>query len=255
MDFEKLENMDNFIDNYFNKRQKTIEKVSSNEYLDWLVEFIDKNGNFNDDTYLYNKEIDPNDRENTLLISYLQSVIEEKSINQLALPTEDEDGEYIYYFKLKGNFYYIFTIVGQGALTCIYKLNEEPKNDYVFLDEEIPQDVLKERELIEYIVVNKDLNISASKLGVHIGHACTIAAINEQHTNKFKLWYEEGQVQKKIILGAHTKKMEELEKEFYSVRDLGLTEVEPNTLIAISLGIKNRKEAKKYIKGLQLYKL
>ena len=83
MDIKDLENLDNFVDNYFNKREQTIEKVSSNEYLDWLVNFIEKNGNFNDDTYLYNKEIDPNDRENTLLISYLQSIVEEKYVRQL----------------------------------------------------------------------------------------------------------------------------------------------------------------------------
>ena len=53
---------------------------------------------------------------------------------------------------------------------------------------------------------------------------------------------------------AKTKKLEELEENFYSVRDLGFTEVENGTLLAVSLGIMSRKEAKPFIKGMQLWK-
>ena len=56
------------------------------------------------------------------------------------------------------------------------------------------------------------------------------------------------------MLTASQKKLEELEKDFYSVRDLGFTEVEENTLIAVSLGIMTRIEAKPFIKRMQLWK-
>ena len=118
------------------------------------------------------------------------------------------------------------------------------------------EDELKNRELIQYIIINKDYigKIDSAKFGVHIGHACTICAIEESPSDKFKKWYKNGKLQKKIVLTTSTKKLEELEKQFYSVRDLGFTEVEKGTLLAVSLGIMTREQAKPYIKRMQVWK-
>ena len=81
-----------------------------------------------------------------------------------------------------------------------------------------------------------------------------VSIIKRLWYEKFKKWYKDGQLQKKIILTAKQSKLEKLEEQFYAVRDLGFTEVENGTLLAVSLGIMTRNEAKPYIKGLQLWK-
>ena len=107
-------------------------------------------------------------------------------------------------------------------------------------------------ELIQYIVVNKDLNMSPGKVAAQVGHVCTYCAYEEGSTDKFIEWYRG--IQKKIILGAHEKVLKKLEKDFYAIHDVGCNEVEPDSLTAVSLGILPREEAKPFIKGLQLYK-
>lgn len=121
------------------------------------------------------------------------------------------------------------------------------------------------QELIQYIVVNKDLNMSPGKIAAQVGHVCTICAchysgissennwggdieINKEH---FSLWYN-GE-QKKIVLQAHQKDLEKLvAKGFFFVRDAGYTEIPANSLTAVSLGIMTREDAKPFVKRLQL---
>ena len=120
-------------------------------------------------------------------------------------------------------------------------------------------------ELVQYIIVNKDLNMSPGKIAAQVGHVCTICSIEEDKPDpndvdddgikkliKFNTWYSKGQ--KKIILEGHQNTLEKLEKDFYAIRDFGLTEIESNSLTAISLGVLTRAEAEPYIKRLQLLK-
>lgn len=250
--------MNSFLD-MINERELKIKKVSSQEYLDWLVEFTNKYNHWCDDTWLYNKnDINEVDYDNTILLSYFQSYINSIASKQNIFESLGNNGdEFSFYFKAKNNFYRIETICGQGSFTIITKLDNIDDNiDIVYLDEEMDEKLIQERELVQYIIINKDLigQIDCSKFGVHIGHACTIVAMEEGNTDKFKRWYKNGKLQKKIVLTAPLKKLEKLEKDFYSVRDLGFTEVENGTLIAVSLGVMTRKEAKPYIKRLQLWK-
>lgn len=250
--------MDNFL-NLMQERQNKIDKASSKEYLDWLINFTNKYNCWSDDTWTYKKdEIDKQDYENTILLSYFQSYINSIASKQNIFEIIGEDGdEFGFYFKINNSYYKIDTITGQGSFTTIHKLDSiDEQIDIVLLDEEVDEKILQERELVQYIIINKDLigKIDSSKFGVHIGHACTIVAIEQGNSDVFKRWYKNGKIQKKIILKAPQKKLEELEKEFFSVRDLGLTEVDSNTLIAVSLGIMSRKQAKPYIKRLQLWK-
>ncbi|MFC0903714.1 aminoacyl-tRNA hydrolase [Clostridium sp. MT-14] len=114
-----------------------------------------------------------------------------------------------------------------------------------------------ENELVQYYVVNKDLNMSIGKTSAQVAHVATIIAIEEGTSikpeiyTKFDEWYADNQT--KIILGAHQKDLEKLVSEgFYYIRDNGKTEIEPNSLTVVGLGVMTRKEAKLYIKRFQL---
>lgn len=65
------------------------------------------------------------------------------------------------------------------------------------------------------------------------------------------------EVQKKIILKCPQSKLEELEKEqkYIVIRDKGLTQLEPNTLTCICIGIFDRDtdEVPEWVKELKLY--
>lgn len=122
-------------------------------------------------------------------------------------------------------------------------------------------------ELIEYIVVNKDLKMSPGKIAAQVGHVCTICAhhyitnLNKDWNNKFLAWFEKDQ--KKIVLEGHQKDLEKLislneDRDFsnkvFFIKDNGLTEIPAGSLTAVSLGIMTREEAKPYTKRLQLLK-
>jgi peptidyl-tRNA hydrolase len=112
-------------------------------------------------------------------------------------------------------------------------------------------------ELVQYFIVNKDLNMSIGKIAAQCSHVATIVAIKqydsveEDISKQFKKWYYDNQ--KKVVLQAHQKDLEKLvEKGFYYIRDNGLTEIQPNSLTCVSLGVMTRTEAKPYVKRLQL---
>lgn len=111
-----------------------------------------------------------------------------------------------------------------------------------------------DNELIEYLIVNKDLNMSTGKISAQVAHVATIIAIKESKKPEFKEWFNSG-IQKKIILQAHEKDLLKLiEKGFYYIKDLGLTEIQKNSLTCVGLGVMRRRKAKEYIKRLQLLK-
>jgi len=118
---------------------------------------------------------------------------------------------------------------------------------------------IDENELVQYYIVNKDLNMSIGKACSQVAHVATIIAIEEgtsiepERYDKFDEWYDDDQ--KKIILGGHQKDLEKLvDQGFYYIEDNGLTEIKPHSLTCVGLGVLTRKEAKSYIKRLQLYK-
>ena len=105
-----------------------------------------------------------------------------------------------------------------------------------------------------YILVNKDIEISKGKLGGQIGHAC--GCYTYHNRGELLDEYMTGSI-KKIVLHAPQKLLEELEDEGYlSIRDNGLTELEPNTLTCVNYGIVDYAEISKHkiLKRLQLVK-
>ena len=115
-----------------------------------------------------------------------------------------------------------------------------------------------EDSLVQYYIVNQDLNMSKGKISAQVAHVATIIAFenlyNCKNANKhvkFMEWYKNDQ--KKIILRGKQKDLEKLiEQGFYFIRDNGLTEIANGSLTCVSLGVMKRSEAQKYVKRLQL---
>jgi len=127
----------------------------------------------------------------------------------------------------------------------------------------IMERVVSTDELVQYYIVNKGLNMSAGKIAAQVAHVAVIIAddissINynygDSHQevkryNDWLLYYN----QKKIILGGHQKDLEKLVSQgFHYIKDNGLTEILPNSLTCVGLGVMNKSDAQQYIKRLQL---
>ena len=121
-----------------------------------------------------------------------------------------------------------------------------------------------DNELVMYFIVNKDLEMSKGKVAAQVAHSLVeyfnyvlyslhnkLRHIdNGEEVDKYDNWLKQNE--KKIILKAKQSVLEKLEKEYFSVRDLGLTEIPENSLGCICLGVMTRKEAEPMVKRLQL---
>lgn len=124
---------------------------------------------------------------------------------------------------------------------------------------------------VMYIVVNKDLNMSPGKIGAHTAHAVDAyyqSLIEEGLANEYSYggcdWTKQFETPinfKKngdtiCVLQASQKEMLKFEEQGYiAIRDFGRTEVEPNSLTAINLGIYDKDQSvPKFIQRLRLLK-
>jgi len=108
-------------------------------------------------------------------------------------------------------------------------------------------------ELVEYFVVNSELNMSCGKIAAQVGHVATMIAIgkNNKRWDLFWQWYESDQ--KKIILRGKQKDLEKLIGQgFYFIRDNGLTEIPYGSLTVVGLPPMLKSDAQKFVKRLQL---
>lgn len=109
-------------------------------------------------------------------------------------------------------------------------------------------------DLRMYILVNEDVKINKGKLAGQVGHA--VAVYFYQNNEKEIIEEYMGNYQKKIILYCPQQKLEKLEKEgSISIRDKGWTDLEPDTLTCINLGILDFKDIPSeynFIKNLKL---
>jgi PTH2 family peptidyl-tRNA hydrolase len=99
--------------------------------------------------------------------------------------------------------------------------------------------IITDKDLRMYILVNEDIKINKGKLAGQVGHAVA-TYIYKYSTPFFKIVFEEymNNHQKKIILYCPQNKLEELEQQGYiTIRDKGWTDLEPNTLTCVNLGI------------------
>ena len=115
-----------------------------------------------------------------------------------------------------------------------------------------------------YILVNKDIEISKWKLPSQVGHAIlrytTSTKGKEDILLKEYLNLDDND-RKIVTLACPESRMKKLEEEGYPAqRDLGLTELVPDTLTAICYGIVDKSESlddvkfPKWLKRLRLYK-
>ena len=103
-------------------------------------------------------------------------------------------------------------------------------------------------ELAMYILVNQDIKISKGKLAGQVGHAVCSYVYQKGVSEAYM------KAQKKIILKCSQDKLEALENEGYiTIRDLGLTHLEPNTLTCVNYGIHRKEDVPTWIKELKLY--
>lgn len=139
-----------------------------------------------------------------------------------------------------------------------------------------------EKDFRMYVLVNEDIKIGKGKLAGQVGHAVmsflyrgiiselkiaiknldfskidllnsSLAKLEEVNSSLEKL-DEYMKIQKKILLKCSESKLEELEKEGYiTIRDKGLTQLEPNTLTCVNLGIMDKKDVPDWVNELRLY--
>lgn len=116
-----------------------------------------------------------------------------------------------------------------------------------------------------YILVNEDIKIGKGKLAGQVGHAVCVY----MYRGIQQMFFEEDSkeqmsimshmdeymlCQKKIILRCPQSKLEELEKIGYiTIRDKGLTQLEPNTLTCINVGILDKEQVPDWIQEMKLY--
>ena len=110
-----------------------------------------------------------------------------------------------------------------------------------------------------YILVNEDVKINKGKLAGQVGHAVAVYFYYNYDGGENSdsiIEHYMSHHQKKIILYYPQDKLEELEKGGYiTIRDKGWTDLEPNTLTCVNLGIidfNNIPDKYKFIKELKL---
>lgn len=114
---------------------------------------------------------------------------------------------------------------------------------------------------VMYIAINQDLNMSQGKIGAHTAHASFdyLLEMRDKLDDEYGTFCDfihdfkyYGDII--IVLKAHEKDLLKWEKEGYvSVRDRGLTEIEPDSITAINLGIYDKDEGiPKWIQRLRL---
>lgn len=120
-------------------------------------------------------------------------------------------------------------------------------------------------ELIMYVIVNNDLNMSGGKIAGQVGHAITnyIKEINDykiyniDEYDRYLRWSSDIRTKKIIVLKANQNELEKIEKMniYYPTRDLGYTEVPCGSLTAICLGVNTKENFIKNIPKVKRFRL
>jgi peptidyl-tRNA hydrolase len=115
-------------------------------------------------------------------------------------------------------------------------------------------------EAVQYYLVNQDLKMGKGKVAAQVAHAATINCFrimefrNRYHRKNYKLfleWYHS--IMKKIILKAPQELMEKYEALGYiAIRDKGYTQIAPDSLTVVCLGVMRRKDVPQEIQNLSL---
>lgn len=119
---------------HFRELEERISKVSSDEYIDWLYDYLSINKSVDDESALYKYE--GIDKEYGSLVSYFFGYVKELAKKQRVMIANDEECEFYneeVVVKIKDKYFNIFQMHGQGASTFIYLLDNEPEYAFVKL--------------------------------------------------------------------------------------------------------------------------
>ena len=111
-------------------------------------------------------------------------------------------------------------------------------------------------ELVQYFIINSELNMSSGKISAQVGHVATIITHDIIVFKKdiyltWLKWFQNDQ--KKIILRGKEKDLKKLiDVGFYYIRDNGLTEIPSGSLTVCGLPPMLKSEAQRFVKRLQL---
>lgn len=104
-----------------------------------------------------------------------------------------------------------------------------------------------------YILVNDEVKIGKGKLAGQVGHAVAVYFYKNLEGNAEVIHEYMNTAQKKIILKCSQSKLEELEREGHiTIRDKGWTQLEPNTLTCVNIGILDVNDVPAFAKDLKL---
>jgi PTH2 family peptidyl-tRNA hydrolase len=115
-------------------------------------------------------------------------------------------------------------------------------------------------ELVQYFIVNSELNMSSGKIATQVAHVASditydivsmIYTVGSDITEKWVTWNNHDQP--KIILRAKEKEMEKLiEQGWYFIRDIGRTEIPSNSLTCIGYYPEHKSIMRPIVKRFQL---
>lgn len=125
-----------------------------------------------------------------------------------------------------------------------------------------------EDEIVQYFVVNSELNMSVGKIAAQVAHVATNITLDigqswdfecddpkydehEKYVDSFKEWHENNQP--KIILRAKEKDLLKLiNLGWYYIRDNGRTEIPENSLTVVGCAPNYKSELQRIVKRFQL---
>jgi peptidyl-tRNA hydrolase, PTH2 family len=120
---------------------------------------------------------------------------------------------------------------------------------------------MNKRDLVQYFIVNKELNMSKGKTAAQVAHAATLSTLTMMSSDSpfqtrqadFVEWVQTGM--KKIVLKGKTGELEKLEGVgYFSIHDSGLTEIKEGSLTVVALPPMEKFEAKEIVGHLTLLK-
>lgn len=129
---ELAESARKYMGEYFKRIDKNRQKVSSQEYINWVYEYVSANKHANDESALYTYE--GVDAENGQILSAFLDYVEDLAKEQRVPVMPDDECEFDseqVTVKIKDKYFEIFRMHGQGSWTSIGLLDKEP--DYVFV--------------------------------------------------------------------------------------------------------------------------
>jgi len=122
-------------------------------------------------------------------------------------------------------------------------------NDEIETEKENTQ--RNDNELIQYYVVNSELNMSTGKIAAQVAHASMLIALDYQNDSRFINW-KNNNMKKIILKGKHKDLIKLRDVGFYTVIDNGLTEVPEGSMTVVCSPVMTRTEARKHIGRLRL---